>query len=966
MFRNYLANTKEDDNGTENWSYPAGYERFNSANIPRGRLGKRRTINPSTEIKRSTLNGVSSENRSDRGDLKNFGSKTSCLTHPVNSFLTPNYKKIDNGLERNCDGSIENRPLDFNVGNSNSYRIPGSYPLQEVNNIINDNKILGIDKLSNISGPLHQDPQQSDVKVTQNNSYEDEKGQRIAHNFSSEECTQHYTLSSNNGTVFSDSSQSELCNNSSFMTAHDYNFEKNQSYHHDYMKTPGKGYGLFDMVTSPLVSLSGNTDDDNDSLRKFLVKTPAIGRYDPLNTPYRSQIKHDLFTPFKSKIHTPRNDKQLDSVSEKNVEFERSEDSSQEFVSRLEDSLRTDCSINSGKKLCCSDNNDKIETSALIVGMNSTPLPIANDFKRKNISELNKQPPSVEKLVKRQIFEGLGWTLPHSSFAIQSPIKETPSTVVKKNIDPKNDLLPIIGPEFQPMFDILNQPLCLNKVSTDSLLQSKSFDHKTENQSQDSKSISSIDNKVTYSSEGSLAQEDVTMRSPIIEEPINLPIHNNVNNTCKLNDCSDEPDSSTPRLKHSSTTDNTMKSSSNNVLLNENECTVVMHPKDERKNEKMESNETIILKQSSPPKVPDKKSTIEGLNNRKPDTKTKPECFIENPIFACQRQIMRSPQANITVNEKPYTVLSMLGRGGSSEVYLVLDPNSSKLMALKVVNLSSVEDAVAKGYLNEIEVLSKLQGCPSVIKMFDHEYISESKILYVLMEKGDTDFSRLMKDITKTKKISMSMITYYWTEMLNAVKDIHDKGIIHSDLKPANFLLVSGRLKLIDFGIASSLQGDMTSVLKDVTTGTFNYMSPEAIRNSGETRGYKINYKSDIWSLGCILYNLLYGRTPFSHLTNTWTKLQAIADPESAVSFPSGSAAPPHLLLSVRWALTKDPKDRPTAEELLRLAEFTPGPETQLGRQISALLGEYLLQMFPNCRVRLENPKDKKQQNSLQ
>ncbi|XP_075227532.1 dual specificity protein kinase monopolar spindle 1 [Lycorma delicatula] len=297
-----------------------------------------------------------------------------------------------------------------------------------------------------------------------------------------------------------------------------------------------------------------------------------------------------------------------------------------------------------------------------------------------------------------------------------------------------------------------------------------------------------------------------------------------------------------------------------------------------------------------------------------------------NPGFKSE---VVSSRETLYINNTPYVILSTLGKGGSSEVFLVLESHSSKLMAVKCVNLKSVETTIANGYLNEVELLLKLQGCDSVIHMYDHEYIEDEKLLYVVMEKGDTDLSKLLRDIQRKKKISMSMIIYYWTEMLNAVKEIHHRGIIHSDLKPANFLLVCGRLKLIDFGIASSLQGDMTSVLKDVTTGTWNYMSPEAIRNNGNSgHGHKINYKSDVWSLGCILYNLVYKKTPFSHITSTWGKLTAIVDESHVIKFPEktegGEFIPAFILKTLKNCLVRDPKRRPSVKELLESECYEP------------------------------------------
>ena len=150
---------------------------------------------------------------------------------------------------------------------------------------------------------------------------------------------------------------------------------------------------------------------------------------------------------------------------------------------------------------------------------------------------------------------------------------------------------------------------------------------------------------------------------------------------------------------------------------------------------------------------------------------------------------------------------------------------------------------------------------------------------------------------------------------------IHKEGIIHSDLKPANFLIVGGTLKLIDFGIASSVQSDKTSVVKDTQLGTFNFMSPEAIQDlstgdeeDGKPR-IKISFKSDIWSLGCILYNLTYGKMPFADIRIPIKKLQvrclvvfvlirhfffnvlpflpqAITDPNHKIGFPDKSHDP--------------------------------------------------------------------------
>lgn len=304
------------------------------------------------------------------------------------------------------------------------------------------------------------------------------------------------------------------------------------------------------------------------------------------------------------------------------------------------------------------------------------------------------------------------------------------------------------------------------------------------------------------------------------------------------------------------------------------------------------------------------------------------------PASILKKSQVEASKDVINLNNKQYKVRGELGTGGSSSVYSVEDTQGLEL-ALKVVNLSTITDpSTADGYLKEVHYLEKLQGCPCVIKMYDYEYDTGSKHLYVVMEKGDDDLSKYLRKIKKITNHNIILrVLQHWHDMLLAVKAIHTEGIIHSDLKPANFLFVGGVggvLKLIDFGIASSLQGDQTSVYKDIASGTLNYMSPESVQDVS-----RVSYKSDVWSLGCILYNMIYGKTPYSHIPSQWAKMRAIGDSKVQVEFkPNGinnTPVPPVLLDSMKLCLQKDLKARPTVEQLLHILQswlYVPAIQT--------------------------------------
>ncbi|GMR58355.1 hypothetical protein PMAYCL1PPCAC_28550, partial [Pristionchus mayeri] len=179
------------------------------------------------------------------------------------------------------------------------------------------------------------------------------------------------------------------------------------------------------------------------------------------------------------------------------------------------------------------------------------------------------------------------------------------------------------------------------------------------------------------------------------------------------------------------------------------------------------------------------------------------------------------------IKDKEYAILSQIAKGGSSQVFQAFDDLSGETVAIKVVDLSDTDDAAREAFVNEVELLKKLQGSNHVIKMVDYELVPKEDKLLVVMEKGETDLATYLK--TRRDEITPTFLRYWWSEMLQSVKFVHEHKVVHMNLKPANFLLVSGNLKLIDFGIASSIPSDKTSLLKDTQMGTFSYMSPESL-----------------------------------------------------------------------------------------------------------------------------------------
>ncbi|EEH10730.1 dual specificity protein kinase [Histoplasma capsulatum G186AR] len=337
------------------------------------------------------------------------------------------------------------------------------------------------------------------------------------------------------------------------------------------------------------------------------------------------------------------------------------------------------------------------------------------------------------------------------------------------------------------------------------------------------------------------------------------------------------------------------------------------------------------------------------------------------PAGATSSQARRK-RVQVTINRKPFTRLDCIGRGGSSRVYRVMAENC-KIFALKRVNLEDVDPIALAGYKGEIDLLKKLENVDRVVRLFDYEVNEEKHALSVLMEFGESDLQRILtlRLNTEDAVFDSAFTRYYWKEMLECVQAVHEFDVVHSDLKPANFVLVKGNLKLIDFGIANKIQDDTVNVHREQQIGTPNYMAPEALIDINAASGLpstvgkmmKVGKPSDVWSLGCILYKMVYGEPPFAHITKPFERIMAIPNPKVIIEFPAfgvgGASVPPGLIRTLKRCLQRDPRLRPTVQELLGQRDPFLYPEANLEGSVpmtQEMLGRILTNVVNHCKAR--------------
>ncbi|MFH8802376.1 protein kinase [Streptomyces sp. NPDC017936] len=271
------------------------------------------------------------------------------------------------------------------------------------------------------------------------------------------------------------------------------------------------------------------------------------------------------------------------------------------------------------------------------------------------------------------------------------------------------------------------------------------------------------------------------------------------------------------------------------------------------------------------------------------------------------------------VGDGRYRLTGRLGRGGMAEVFAAEDVRLGRTVAVKLLRADLAEDPVSKArFTREAQSVAGLNH-HAIVAVYDsgEDVVGGQSVPYIVMElvEGRTIRDLLLNAEAPGPEQALIIVS----GVLEALAYSHQHGIVHRDIKPANVIIThNGAVKVMDFGIARALHGASTTMTQTgMVMGTPQYLSPE------QALGKAVDHRSDLYATGCLLYELLALRPPFTGETPLSVVYQHVQDIPVPPSRTSDGACPPELDGLVMRSLAKEPDDRfQTAEEMRGLVQY--------------------------------------------
>jgi len=259
--------------------------------------------------------------------------------------------------------------------------------------------------------------------------------------------------------------------------------------------------------------------------------------------------------------------------------------------------------------------------------------------------------------------------------------------------------------------------------------------------------------------------------------------------------------------------------------------------------------------------------------------------------------------------EDTYAIESPLGEGGMALVFLARDLKHDRLVAVKVLRPELAASLGAERFLREIQITAKLSH-PHILPLYDSGE-ADGLLFYVMpFVEGES----LADYVEREKQLSLDEALRITREVAEALSHAHSYGLIHRDIKPENIMMMGGHAIVADFGIAKAVSdaGGTEMTQTGTAIGTPAYMSPEQAAGQADLDG-----RTDLYALGCMLYEMLVGQVPFTGPT-----AQAVIARHTMDQIPPPSimrqSISPELEDIVFCAMAKNPADRfRTAHEMI-------------------------------------------------